>query len=79
MSIDVNVVHVRDPDIESIFVHLVTYTDIYEVFSDSHISFTFAAIFVLSYLWLFKYSFEVVDFLWNRTVDSLKTSFHLLL
>ena len=24
-------------------------------------------------------SFEVVDFLWNRTVDSLKTSFHLLL
>ena len=23
--------------------------------------------------------FEVVDFLWNRTVDSLKTSFHLLL
>ena len=24
-------------------------------------------------------SFEVVNFLWNRTVDSLKTSFHLLL
>ena len=24
-------------------------------------------------------TFEVVDFLWNRTVDSLKTSFHLLL
>ena len=23
--------------------------------------------------------FKVVDFLWNRTVDSLKTSFHLLL
>ena len=25
------------------------------------------------------YTFEEVDFLWNRTVDSLKTSFHLLL
>ena len=24
-------------------------------------------------------TFEEVDFLWNRTVDSLKTSFHLLL
>ena len=26
-----------------------------------------------------RITFEVVDFLWNRTVDSLKTSFHLLL
>ena len=34
----------------------------------------------LSKLWHFRFStfIEEVVFLWNRTVDSLKTSFHLL-